>query len=369
MRQRFEKTLGDYGELNKSEQAAESEEELVEVQTVAGWLLRKAARRRGSSVDAQVKIYEIQKKKQEIMRALQEDLKNLDNADYEIEKIPDARPVMYLNKTSYVQRGSAIEKISTGGLHAQYASRMSSVTIGEIIADGEWGIEYDLDTKTVPRAVRKRYLVERAKRQLRHLLDGQIIIDELNNSQTHIYKREAYRHIASDASAEFKSGFIAERMIESFLTTIMYDLNADFKVMKADVYQDVEQKIDFIIKRKFHTRSVQVEEDTADVASPTERASLGIQCTINLDRSKLEHKERQIEQARRGLAKEGPVEDLVLVQIPSLHIRSIYEKWARSKTSGGPTKLWDKEVKVIIFREIMKGILTPQEIEEYCQRL
>ena len=47
-----------------------------------------------------------------------------------------------------------------------------------------------------------------------------------------------------------QQGIIAEKMVKNFLKKLSMDTDADFEIIDADVYQDVEQKVDFIIHRK-----------------------------------------------------------------------------------------------------------------------
>jgi hypothetical protein len=240
----------------------------------------------------------------------------------------------------------------------QVEKGMEPISVGEIMTDGDWGIEYYLDPETIPRNIRKRYIIESAKNRIQSKLDEQIIIDEISNQKTDKFKRETYGRIKADAEKGYDpTGIIAEKMVKNFLKKLTYDSDVNFRLIEADVFQDVEQKVDFIIHRKKHTRGVGVDEND-------QSGDIGIQFTTNPSQHKLRQKSQQIERAKSKLAEEDAVEDIVLVSIPLNQTRDIYRKWSLDKSGGGPDKLWTQDTKETIFKEVMKDFLAPKEIQE-----
>jgi len=155
--------------------------------------------------------------------------------------------------------------------------------------------------------------------------------------------------------------FIAERMVKCFLKKLSYDYDLDFNVIEADVDLDIRQKIDFIIRRRKNEKGVRVEENDS--------MRTGVQFTTNLAPEVLEHKAHQVERANEYLKEGDAVSNIVLVSISSRSVREIYNKWNSNRTAGGPDKLWDISTKEEIFRGVMQGILSPDEIEADWEKI
>tara|TARA_B100001971_G_C18113634_1_gene495592 strand:- start:251 stop:1015 length:765 start_codon:yes stop_codon:yes gene_type:complete len=248
MRPRFEKGLQAYSELAKdtldTEKSPDEEQELA---NAINWKTKRVARDSGSSPRAQSAIFDIQKNKQELMQSLKQKIADLDNPETTAERKEGQVLIMYNQGT---EKFYQVEK------------GMEPISVGEIMTDGDWGIEYYLDPETIPRNIRKRYIIESAKNRIQSKLDEQIIIDEISNQKTDKFKRETYGRIKADAEKGYDpTGIIAEKMVKNFLKKLTYDSDVNFRLIEADVFQDVEQKVDFIIHRKKHTRGVGVDEN------------------------------------------------------------------------------------------------------------
>jgi len=340
MRTKFQETLGTYNELAK-ERRHKNElktSELAELESAVAFTLKKTAERRASSPEAQRMILEIQDKKQKIMSKLKRDLTNE----------PDRKPRKLDPKVRSV--GMRDNELRLG------KKSDAPINEGVLLTDGDWGIQYDLDPKTVPLHLRKKYLVEEAKRKLHELLNEQILLDEMSSEYTHVFKRLAYERIATEENTGEKAGVIAEKMVRGFLQKLSINHGLDFEIRPADLHQDMDQKIDFIIKRKNRHRGVRVEEQ-----EPTEK--LGIQFTISQTQETLTNKRRQIDRSIQHL-KEDDVEDIILVSIPLNDATHLHHTWQKKGSPpGGPDALWSPQLKERIFREVLKGFLNPFEIE------
>ncbi len=124
-------------------------------------------------------------------------------------------------------------------------------------------------------------------------------------------------------------------MVKTFLKKVAIDTGVDVEVLDADVYQDVEQKIDFIIRRRAHRRLAHVEE--------THREDIGVQFTTRTDAEMFKHKGAQLSKARERADSE--VEDIVLVSVPFRDATAVYRTWEKTKSLGGPDHLWSGQKK------------------------
>lgn len=307
-----------------------------------------AALARKTPESTQRAVYELQIQKQKIMQDLKADLQRLDHPDGKTpERAPGFRTI-----------------VCEDGGYFRPGKQRTEVTLGEIMTGASWSIDFNLDPQSVPRDVRKRFIVERAKHRIQDLLDRQIITEESTSRLTHEWKQDAYLAIKENKEQgldQKRAGLLAEKMVKNLLLATMYDFPVDYSIVEADVYQDVEQKIDFIVRVNTQQRGVGVEKDTRKAEVK------GIQFTIQSSQEALHKKEVQIERARRQLG-EG-INDVVLVHIPLNHVSDMYEEWLRLKRpAGGPEKLWSGQTKERIFRGIMQGILSPEQIDDHLAR-
>lgn len=349
MRKSFEGNLHQYNEIAKGEaeekrSARESgvPADLQEIETVLAWETKKNASDRETSIAAQREIYAIQRTKQSIFEKLKNDLALLDED-------PDALHWEKSAKKITATEGRLAVALPNG--------KVSEISEAELLTDGEWGIKYAPD-ENVPRNVRKRYLIETAKRKLRRRLNHQIFIDEIASQKTPALTKGAYSRKFEEEELEQKMppGILAERMVDGLLKKISLGPDASFEVLEADVHMDVSKKIDFIIRRKSHSRGVGVEAEN--------RSDIGVQFTTSSNREKLNMKEEQLRRARSHLSKEDMVEDIVLISVPLVSVESVYEEWAKNPAPGGPEKLWSAEIKKTIFKKILSGMFSEEELEE-----
>lgn len=372
MRRKFEQTLrGVYGDIakkkiehNNSDDLSSNEER--ELATVLNWNFRREAekravgyktgadleKRRSNLLGAQKRIFAIQTEKQQLIKELEEERKNLNNPDYSRAKKPEEKTVFFGDGKYYIWHGG---------------EDVTEITLGELITDRIWGIKYYLDPQTVSKEVRKKFALESTKDALYDLLDEQIYIDETTSEKTHEFKKGAYENLHQDKENKVeRSGQIAEKAVYGFLRRLSMDFEVDFQVLRADVFEDVEHKIDFILRRKKHKRGVNVE--TSDDSESGE--SRGIQFTINMDHETLARKQRQVEWVKSYLNDLEEINDLVLVAIPMQGIMKSYTEWKeQGKPSGGPEKLWDQSTKKEILSGVVQDFLSADEINQLVEKL
>jgi hypothetical protein len=357
MRESFEKELHTYNELvkeSKQEQALTKEgrvkmHEKIDTaiaDTLSGKIehrdLPKANIGEGAR-EAEMDIYKLQREKQNLMER-------------------------FFKHTKTIEQGGIVEHIDTHTVSFDQTNRQlfyqnekgEKVTFSkeELFTDAEWGIHYTLDA-SVPYNIQKEYLVNELKREIGEKLDAQIIKRETFSDKVHEWKKKAYEAISGAKEKPLEQrGVIAEKMVKNFIKKIAQIPGVDFEVRDADVYQDVEQKIDFIIRRKSHARGARVEEVASDARE------IGIQFTTALD--KVAHKEKQIERVKLARGEEGTsglhLDDLVLVKMPMGYTRELYAKWSKEKRPGGPEKLLAKSEQIKLLTELLRGVYSDEEI-------
>jgi hypothetical protein len=147
-------------------------------------------------------------------------------------------------------------------------------------------------------------------------------------------------------------GIIAERMVRTLLKKIAIDADeTDYTVKEANIKQDVVGKIDFIVHRKSYRRGVGVEP------ARQKEADAKIQFTTNMSRENLAFKQAQLRE----------VKDVMLVTLPESAFKDAYAEWAKDNASGGPVEYWPEETQKEIFTNVLRGILTGEEIERDWQ--
>lgn len=237
------------------------------------------------------------------------------------------------------------------------------ITEGQLFASARWGAEHYLDV-SLPRALKKKYLIEKARHEIAELHDRQIAGIEMNQTYNKNTGRDdAYRAIYERDEETLPDGIIAERMVQSFLTRIAHDYDMPFKIVNVSVHEDVEYKIDFIIEP--------LNADTltgVDVQNPEDRHDVGIQFTTANSRQTIKHKERQLENSKREMARSGnrTVDNLVLVTLPITEVREKYGTWREASTSkkpaGGPEELWSIQTKEQVFKELLSCVLPEKTV-------
>ncbi|MDO8669540.1 MAG: hypothetical protein Q7K65_04570 [Candidatus Buchananbacteria bacterium] len=365
MRKSLEKTItGPYRDIAR-EQIKQEEENITqkeqeELDGVLNWHLKNVAEERSQdkigkkhllkTENIQKRVFDIQKRKQEAVKWLEEERQRLNDPEYRPNKPAGSRGVLLEDGQYFV--------ISDG--------KRNPITWGEIITDYELGIKYYLDPDSVPKALRKKYAFEEVKRELNDLLDEQIYLDEQSRGIAGISHPTHFKQLIIERGVKDKrveEGFVAEIMVSNFLEKLLIDSGVDFELVRTDVYEDIVHKIDFAIRRKKHYRGIKIEDQQDEENS--EKSKLGIQFTITSQSLNLAKKKKQIAQVKATMAEEIELDDIVLVNIKLKELGEIYNQWHNSgRSSGGPDKLWDMETKKEIAQGVFQGLMTQEEIEE-----
>lgn len=315
-------------------------------------------------------IFNLQKEKQLIMQQLKEELKKIDQG---VGKIMGSGEI---NRDVQYNFQKNIFYIDNHG-------QLNVATLGQLITDASYGIEYNLSVEQLPRQILKQYAVAKAKVKLRRLFDFQLLQQaELQAKQQHQHQRaEIFKKVINQQTTpeyqkifERSAGLIFEKNIVNLLKQLEYDLpQLNIKVEEVDIIKDMDEKIDFIITIKNipHRRAVNVEEENVQQTVQGNKKTFGIQFTINP--YALEHKARQIEKIKQqGVVDKEKIDDLLLIRVPvgSREIVNNYKAWQqKDQPSGGPEKLFNAQTKINFLKEIFKNIGQANIIEQHLDKL
>lgn len=351
MKMSFENSLKKYTENIKEFGRDMTKEGRLKAEEEQQKITASTAETEHTNIEAESEIYKIQKSK----------LEKLNKFKKWLEKTRDVSSGNFVHPE--MKKNLPIVSVNTEGVFLMKTvdGKKKQITIGEIMTDHEWNIDYTFDRSVNIHDIRTYYL-NQLKDDLREKLDKQIIISEKNFTQGDSFKQQAYIAIEKRLeSGNEQQGIIAEKMVKNFLKKLSIDTNADFEVIDADVYQDVEQKIDFIIHHKNKEKNKGAKIEESDQLTVPTFEDIGIQFTINTNAT--DHKNKQINNSKRKL--QG-IDDIVLVTLPAHQASKLYTDWKKDPQSGGPEKNWSKETQEAVFRGVMSKIMNQQEIDEFC---
>ncbi len=244
---------------------------------------------------------------------------------------------------------------------------------GQLMVAGLWGESYYLD-ESVPYDIKKQYLVQKARYEISDLFDNQIALYEANqNYNQNTGLDTAYQAVTEryEEGYEIPPGLAAEKMVESLLTKLAIDHDLPYQLKSVSVYEDVEYKIDFIIEPIHEDRG----EVGVGVAEPEDRPDIGIQFTTAESELTVEHKKRQITQAKSRLEREGELKlkDLVLIVLPIHEVANVYREWQETKGNrrlpGGPDELWSDAVRETVFRGVLDKVFSEDEVRGMLEQV
>lgn len=233
-----------------------------------------------------------------------------------------------------------------------------TLTKGEVMAAAQWGFWWRFDD-SVDNSLQREVMSHQVRHVIAGEYDKQLIAlgkaDRLSNDM----KRDVYTSIeATNLNLDtMPAGILCEKMLMSFLTKEMHDSDLPFKVQSVDVYEDVENKIDFVVTFEGTTRGVQVGE-------PEHTNRIGIQFTMNAHAA--ERKEKQLEKVRGRGFNNLDIDELVLIVMPLNDVKKKYQQWRydesgnrrneRKLDPNGPDSLWSEDTKKQIIDGLVRGI-------------
>ncbi len=348
MRPHFEQDLEDYNQIAKTERriSRKFDQELLAEDLLN--LEQDIAENEQTSLGTQALVMKLQRQKQEILAELHAGFRHIDAEEFSPEATAERNPKAW-----------DVRQVSGGAFVAQRGERVMPVSLGDVVVDHEWGVDYKLDKQSMPRDVQKRVALEQARTRIQDVLDEQILLVSQDSGRVNSYAQEGYKHIAKDRAGhhEQRLGIIAEKMVRTYLAKLSFNVpELEFTVARADLHQDVEEKIDFFVHRKRKWRGVNVESHG--------KADEGIQFTTDERNETAEKKRADLERVKPWALQREHLDDIVLVQIPPDDFRSAYSAWQEAGTPpGGPDSYWDAGTKEKIFRHLLQDMFTPEELD------
>lgn len=304
----------------------------------------------------------MQARKAQIMDRLSDDLKLIDMKSGKI------RGQGQINRDVLYDEKKGVFFVDCDG-------KLGYATLGDLIADAVVGCEYNFSLENIPREVAKQYVVGRARAHLNQLFNRQLALQEEKEAlkkdhQTRAqHFRNAYNEMEEkDQDKERAAGKLFEQSIIHLIKELQYDLpDMDIEVQEANIIQDMDEKIDFIVRVNKHHRGGYVEESQNLSYNEHEKPELfGIQFTMDTREETQKHKEEQIARSK----KHGTrilVDDIVLITVPMSckDVIEAYHKWrAQGCPPGGPARLYPAEVRARIVEKVLEKIGNKKDEEK-----
>lgn len=229
------------------------------------------------------------------------------------------------------------------------------VTAGEVIASRHQGTRIkfsdSVDSGFLGKKLKENYLKSLIRDEFTTKLN-KILAEKLavTEGKKDALKSKAYEAIAErEGEHNEQLGVIAEGMMTGVAEMIAYNRpDLHIQIEKANAYQDVHEKIDFIIKTKTKKRGVGTE-----VGDTFDEKNFGIQFTVNTD--KAEHKMDQINKSK---SRDLDVDDILLVMVDGAMLSKAINAWkSDGKKIKGPFAYLPKEAQRKTIEKLFENIL------------
>ncbi len=272
------------------------------------------------------------------------------------------------------------QELQSGGKEVVYDKYKKSflidgepVTLGQMLASRHFDEHINIPENTAKTFEGKKlvriYTEYKVRDILTENLNGKLATALAEKTRREdMFKSKAYEAIAERNTKEEKEGetsqeqlgVVAERMMQGIAEMVALDRpDLHLEVRPANAFQDVEEKIDFIISTHTKKRGVGVETNDSTSGDEYEEKNFGIQFTINA--SKTAFKMDQIEKAK-GRATD--VDDILLVTIDQGIVRNALKNWeGGGRKMHGPWHYMPENSRRIVIETLFAGVLQAQEIE------
>lgn len=238
------------------------------------------------------------------------------------------------------------------------------VSMGTIIGSRHWGTVVtlldSLDQFGEGKRLRKQYIEKSGDDAMFAEFNYELGNQMAEKSEMKdMMKAAAYREVRDRArpgsGQEQKTGVMAEQIMIGVLEGIAIDRpDLGISVLPGNAYQDVEEKIDFIIRKQNKLKGVGVEEKDLDT-------TIGIQFTTDTRKETHDFKKKQIEVAK---SKKLDVDDIIYVAIDMGTLRGAVHRWeSAGKPIGGPWTFLDPKLRSVALQELFKNLLTESQIQ------
>ncbi|MFA6131401.1 MAG: hypothetical protein WC730_04045 [Patescibacteria group bacterium] len=305
-------------------------------------------------------IQEIQAKKQDIMRLLKE---RCHATEQNQEWNPELR---YTWRVKITEDGTLIAFDDQGN--------ETPITLGDIITDATWGIGYILPG-VLPSITRKLYALELAKQQLLELTNEQIFLEELHQKEAIHPSLEAVAKRRADSKdiLSWDIGHIAEQFIRNYLKKISINRLLPIEIIDVDIFEDVFDKIDFIMRLRTQAFTVDIES--------AERPSqdIAVQFTLKDEKQQVLKKRQIMEEA---LFESGPIGDIridgaILIYLNERYIRRAIGRWkserlspsSRSPIPGGPERHFEGRGQRELLHRLLDNAFGDAKVEDILKNI
>lgn len=268
---------------------------------------------------------------------------------------------------------NSLDSFSKGGIPVSFDKRKKEFTAdGKVVPKSYfavasiWGKDFafeengelPFDYKQMKKKYQSAWIKEEVSKKLSPVIAS---IEAGRNRKDNAAIAHAYSAIEERFGQESSEqiGSRAEQVVRSFLTRIAAEVqDLKIEIHPANPYQDVHQKIDFIIEVTSKKRGVGIVED--ENISHT----LGIQFTVN--DSKIEHKKEQIQKAKNRAM---DIDDIILVAVNQNIMSSALEKWQKSGDSfREPAEFLTYDTRMKLLRELFTNLLSPEDVEKIIKK-
>ncbi|MDD3940794.1 MAG: hypothetical protein PHQ01_04465, partial [Candidatus Pacebacteria bacterium] len=237
----------------------------------------------------------------------------------------------------------------------------NKISPGEIVSSQRLGVNFSLQKSILETGEGKRLAKILREKKITSIITEKYSKDLAKNLKEEfkskdLLKSKAYKEINERiGKRQEQFGVQAEQIFIGLLESLSLDReDLAFKVYEANPWQDVENKIDFILERKNKKRGIGVEESEKE-----ELKTIGVQFTTAL--SKREHKLDQIQKAKNKIK---DIDDIVYVEIDSMVLRkAISEAEKTNNKFINPVKFLPEKIKNQLLKNLFTGILNEKEIE------
>ena len=364
MKENFEQSLVQANELVKKYRDTDTEKEENSVIAEMEKLIKNSVKKGIWEEETASNVFLLQKKKSDVVKELHEKFQEIDQE----------RPVDGFSEGE--QRNVVWNKQAHSAMAVLPSGKSVRVSVGELLTDGEWGLDYTL-SGDIPRDIRKRFIVAEARRKILALADEQILETERIKEVKNKTKYTPYGNMFSEKDImEHKTGFIAEKLVKTFFEKNIIDHGLPMTLEEVDIEKDVEKKIDFILHLSFkrHDRGVgvmEVKQHDRGVgeAEVKDGEDIGIQLTVDPSEETHKRKEGQIERVKKNMSSTG-VDNIVLVTIPMKYLGGSINLWKeQGMRPGGPMRAWEASRQEKIFHGVLQKLFPENEIADMWEEI
>lgn len=302
-------------------------------------------------IDRRTAILAFQAEKRGVVSNLKNTLKAIDQKeDFGAEEQKSRKTCNYENGLLFVEENGERKPIS----------------LGDIVADLEWGIKYRPDDSLPPalwRKIRKLSAIKEARQTIENIFNMELTRSECVTLPTSSWTVDFLENHPN-------AGPVAERMAQSIISRVQYNNpELGIELEHSNALEDAILKYDFKVLLPIKKRGVAIEgNETSRAKYIQEKKRLGVQFTI---RKHAKGKQKQIIEAKSKVdtgqyAKyiKKPVDDIVLAKLPLKTYSECFKKWLESgKTSGGPEQYLSRGEKIKILTAATKDEINFSEEE------